>query len=180
MKRGIKTTITGAILLVAAFVVPFLSILPFLLKHQNENQFKIPGSIQVTAEKPGRYYLWNDFRTVLDGRTFNQSEHIPNGLNISVEDSNGRKLAFVSDTSISSTNGSSAKNTIGYVEIEHPGKVTVRVSGGSEERVFSFSQSGLLKMFLLLIGGFGASAIFGLTGLCFIVWGIVKLVRKKS
>ena|SRR6185312_15855960 len=179
MKRGIKTIIAGVIFLVVAFVVPFLFILPLLMEHQNENQFKVPGSIQVTVEKPGRYYLWNDFRTVYKGQSFNRSEHIPDGLNIHIADSGGHPFNFLSDTSISSTNGASAKNSVGYVEIEHPGKITVQVSGNTEERIFSFSKSGLLKVFLFIVGGFGASAVFGLAGLGLIIWGIVKFVRKS-
>jgi hypothetical protein len=180
MKRGIKTLVAGGILLMGAFIVPFLFLLPLFLEHQNQNQFKVPGSIQVTVEKPGRYYLWNDFRTVYQGRSFNQSEHIPDGLDIRIEDLNGHRFNFVSDFTISSSSDSSAKNSIGYVEIERPGKVTIQVSGRTEERTFSFSRSGLLKIFLLIVGGFGASAIIGLTGLGLIIWGIVKLARKKS
>jgi hypothetical protein len=180
MKRGVKTLIIGVIFLAVAVVAPFLFLLPFFLQHQNENQFKVPGSIQITVEKPGRYYLWNDFRTVYNGQSFNRSEQIPDGLNIRIADSDGHPLTFVSNTSISSTNGSNAKNSIGYVEIEHPGKVTVQVSGGAQERIFSFSRSGILMIFLLVIGGFGASVIFGLLGLGLIIWGIVKLVSKKA
>ena len=180
MKRGVKTLITGVIFLVAAIVAPFLFIFPLLLQHQNENQFKVPGTIQVTVEKPGRYYLWNDFRTIYNGQSFNRSEQIPDGLNIRIGDSDGRALNFVGDTSISSTRDDSAKNSVGYVEIEHPGKVTVQVSGNAEERIFSFSKSRLLKVFLFAIGGFGASVIFGLMGLGLIIWGIIKLARKKA
>lgn len=179
MKRGIKTIICGVISLVAAVGVPFLFVIPLFLQHQNENQFKVPGSIQVTVEKPGRYYLWNDFRTIYHGQSFNRSEHIPDGMNIRIADSDGHQFNFVSDTSISSTSGSSAKNSIGYVEIEYPGKFTIQVSGSSEERIFSFSKSGLLKIFLFIVGGFGASVVFGLAGLGLLVWGIVKLVRKS-
>lgn len=180
MKRGIKTIITGVIFLVVALVAPFLFLIPIFLEHQNENQFKVPGAIEVVVDKPGRYYLWNDFRTVYHGQSFNRSERIPDGLNIQIGDAQGHPFNFVSDTSISSTNGSSAKNSIGYVEIEHPGKVTVQVSGNFEERIFSFSKSGLLKMFLFIIGGVAASILAGLTGLGLIIWGIVKLVRKRS
>ena len=180
MKRGIKTIITGVMFLVAAFVVPFLFVLPLLLQHQNENQFKVPGAIEVVVGKPGRYYLWNDFQTVYNGKSFNRSERIPDGLNIQISDSEGHPFNFVSNTSISSTNGSSAKNSIGFVEVDRPGKVTVRVSGGAEDRVFSFSQSGLLKIFLFVIGGFAGAGILGLTGIFLLVWGIVKLVRRNS
>jgi hypothetical protein len=180
MKRGIKTLITGVICLAAAVVSPFLVLFPLLLQHQNENQFKVPGATEVTVEKPGRYYLWNDFRTIYNGQSFNRSEQIPDGLNIRIGDSEGHALSFVSDTSITSGSGGSEKKSVGYVEIQHPGKVTVQVSGTVEERIFSFSKSGMLMMFLLIVGGFGASVMFGLMGLGLIIWGIVKLARKNS
>ena len=163
--------------IVGAFVIPVLFILPLIFGNEHDTRFKAPGSVEVVVEETGRYYLWNDFRTVYDGRSYNRSENIPDGLEIQIRDANGRQLQFVSDTSISSSSGNSAKNSIGYVEVSNPGKVTVQVSGGTEDRIFSFSQSGLLRMFGLIFGGFGLSMLVALAGLGLIVWGIVKLVR---
>lgn len=178
MKPGVKTIITGSVtFLIGAFVVPLLFVLPLFLRHQHEAQLKAPGSIEVAINKSGRYYLWNDYRTVYNGKSYDRSEQVPDGLEIHIQDAQGRQLQFVSDASISSSSGTSAKKSIGYVDIEHPGKVTVQVSGGSEERIFSFSQSGLLVMFGLIVGGFGLSMIVAIAGLGLIVWGIVKLVR---
>ncbi len=184
MKSGIKTIIIGAVVFIlGAVVVPVLCILPFLQHQHDQTQFKIPGKIEIAVQESGRYYLWNDFQTIYDGRTFSQSEHIPDGLNIQITDSSGRKITFVGNTSISFSSGSSARDSIGYVEIEKPGKITVQVSGNTEERIFSFSKSRLLKMFLLLLAGFGGSAIIALTGLGLVIWGIwrqVKFVKKTS
>lgn len=181
MKPGIKTIITGGVLfLVGAFVVPLLFVLPLILGHEQEAQFKAPGNIEVAVEKPGRYYLWNDFRTVYDGKSYDRSESIPDGLEIRIRDAEGHQLQFVSDGSISSSSGSSAKKSIGYVEVEHPGKVTVQVTGGSEVRIFSFSQSGLLRMFSLILGGFGLSMIVAIAGFGLMIWGMVTLVRANQ
>jgi len=48
-----------------------------VLQHGHEVQSKVPGTQEVIIEKPGRYYLWNDFRTVYAGKSYDQSEHIP-------------------------------------------------------------------------------------------------------
>ena len=111
--------------------------------------------------------------------SYDRAETIPDGLEIEIRDAEGHQFQLVSDASISSSSGSSAKKSIGYVEVEHPGKVTVQVLGGAEERIFSFSQSGLLKMFGLIFGGFGLSIIVAIAGLGLIVWGIVKIVRAN-
>ena len=68
MKRGIKTIIAGVVIFVfGAFVVPLLFIFPLIFGKSNEVQFKVPGTFEANAEKPGRYYLWNDFQTIYDG-----------------------------------------------------------------------------------------------------------------
>ncbi|HRQ90897.1 MAG TPA: hypothetical protein PLA50_19055, partial [Bacteroidia bacterium] len=62
MKPGLKTLITGiALFILGGFVIPFLLILPLFLNESTNTQFLVPGSKEVTVEKPGRYYLWNDF-----------------------------------------------------------------------------------------------------------------------
>jgi hypothetical protein len=180
MKSGIKTIIVGAVMfLMGAFIVPFLFLLPLFLEHHQQNQFVGPGSIHIEVKEPGRYYLWNDFRTIYNGRSFNRSEKTPDGLDIRIENAEGHALPFVSDLNISSSSNDSSKNSIGYVEIEQPGKVSVQISGGTEERIFSFSRSRLLKLFLLILAGFGVSGIIALTGFGLIIWGVVKVVRKN-
>jgi hypothetical protein len=180
MKPGIKTIVAGGVMfLMGAFVVPLLFILPLILEHDQDAQFKAPGSIEVTAKKPGRYYLWNDYRTVYNGKSYDRSESIPDGLEIQIRAADGHELQFVSHGSISTSGGSSAKKSIGYVGVEHPGKVTVQVTGGSEDRILSFSQSGLLRMFGLILGGFGLSMIVAIGGIGLIIWGILKLVRAN-
>tara|TARA_B110000003_G_C16288042_1_gene393703 strand:- start:24 stop:596 length:573 start_codon:yes stop_codon:yes gene_type:complete len=180
MKPGLKTLITGITLFIlGGFVIPFLLIIPLFFDESANQQFLIPGSREVTVEEPGRYYLWNDFQTVFDGKSFNRSENIPDGLEIIVTDDVGKTLKFYSDTSISSSSGSSSKNSIGYVEVSDSSKLSVSVSGDSEERVFSFSQSILPKMFLAIIGGGTVSILVAFVGFGVGVWGVVKLVRNK-
>ncbi len=181
MKKGLKTLIAGVLLfLIGAFVVPIAFILPVILDDSHERQFIIPGSTEVEIAEPGRYYLWNDFQTVYDGKSYNRSKSIPDGLEITVKDESGRSLAFSSDTSISSSSGSSSKNSIGYIDVEKPSKLSVSVQGGSEQRIFSFSQSGIMKILGLIFGGFGLSMLMALAGIGVSIWGIVKLVKNKK
>ncbi len=177
MKRGIKTIIAGCLVFLLGVFAPVLFMLPFLLSHEPETQFKVPGSAEFTLDKPGSYYLWNDYRTIYKGRSYNESQNIPNGMEIHIRDANSNELEFVSDTSATMNVGDSSKKSVGHVEIEHPEKVTIHVSGGNEDRIFSFSQFDFLKFFLPIVGGFGIFAVFALTGVGLIIWGIVKLAR---
>ncbi|MHC4887324.1 MAG: hypothetical protein ACYTGH_19785, partial [Planctomycetota bacterium] len=154
-------------------------ILPFLLDSSQEQQFLVPGGTQVLVEEPGRYYLWNDYQTVYEGRSYNGSESLPDGLEIRVVDEvAGTPLPFTPDTSISSSTGGDARKSIGYVEAVQPGSLSVTVTGDVEERVFSFSPSRLLLMFAVIFGAVGGAFLAAFVGIGLIIWGIVKVARN--
>lgn len=181
MKRGLGTIITGVVLFVAgAFVVPAAIVIPLILNQTKAKQFLVPGSVEISAETPGRYYLWNDFLTVFNGRTYQSPEELPGGLEITITDGGGSRLTFVSDGSTSSSNGSSSKRSIGYVEVTTPGNLTVAVSGNTDQRVFSFARSEILKILGLVLGGMGASGLTALGGIILAIFGIVRLSRNSG
>jgi len=182
MRKGIKTIIAGASLFIlGAIIVPVAIVLPLILGGSNEKQFKIPGNAQVLIEEPGRYYLWNDYQTVFEGKSYNRTKSIPDGIEIRItETNNGELLDFVGDASVSSSRAGSSRNTIGYIEVQYPCSVEIEVAGGEEERVFSFSEFKLLKMLRAILGGFALSLIVVITGLGITIWGIVKLVGSKK
>lgn len=181
MKPGLKTLIIGITLfLLGGFVIPVLLILPIFLTKSSEQQFLIPGTKELTIEEPSRYYLWNDCQTVFEGKSYSRSERLPDGIEITVTDGTGKILAFQSDTSISSSSGSSSKNSIGYVEVSEPSELFITVKSASEKRVFSFSESIFSKVFLPILGGGMASMLMAFVGFGLGVWGVVKLLRNKS
>jgi hypothetical protein len=180
MKPGIKTIIAGVVCCVGAFIVPVLFVLPLILADSPAVQFKVPGTMEVTVKDAGRYYLWNDYQTVFNGKSYNRSESLPDGYEIQIREEDGRLFQFVSDASTSESNGASAKKSIGYVEVEHPGKLEIEVTGGNEDRIMSFARSGLLKVFGLILGGVGLSMLIGMAGIGLIIWGIIKLVRSNK
>lgn len=181
MKSGIKIIIIGgALTILGAFIIPVLAIIPLLLADRNEVQFKAPGTIQVPVDKPGRYYLWNEYQTIYKGRSYNRSERIPDGMEIRIKDSSGQLLEFVSNGSMSSQIGSNFKQSVGYVEVKNTGIVDIEVSGGNQEMIFSFSRSGMFKIIVIAFGGFALSGIVALTGFGVIIWGIVKLLQANK
>lgn len=172
--------IVGAVLFIlGTVIVPVLFILPLIFGKSDEVQFMVPGTFEAKAEKPGRYYLWNDFQTIYDGKSYNRSEGLPDGMVIKILNSDGTQLHLVSDPSISTSNGSSAAKSIGYVEIENPGKIKIEVTGG-DERVLSFAPSKVFKIVGLIVGAFAASALISISGLAIGIWGIIKLVRSNK
>jgi hypothetical protein len=181
MRKGLKRLIGGILLFVfGGFVVPVAVLLPLLLDQSDERQFIVPGTTDIEITEPARYYLWNDFQTVYEGRSYNRSESIPDGLEIAIKDRDGRTLQFHNAAGISSSSGGNSRRSIGYVEVAEPTRLTISVSGDFDARVFSFSQSGIARMLILILGGFAASVLLSLAGIGIAIWGIVKLAKSKK
>src|SRR6185312_3859472 len=155
MKKGVKTIIAGLMLFVfGVLVIPLLIVGSLVLQKSDEVQFKVPGKAEANVQTSGRYYLWNDYTTVYNGRTYHNSEHLPGGMDIKITGPDGAALQLVSDASITMTSNGNSKQAIGYVEVVHLGKVNIEVTGGDgEERVFSFARSTLLRLFGVISGG---------------------------
>lgn len=178
MKRGFGTIVTGVVLFVAGILVgPGFMIFTLMLNRQAPRQFLVPGSVEVVVEKPGRYYLWNNHQTIFEGRTYDTSESLPGGLEMTISDERGQKIPLIPDGSVSSQNGAMSKSSIGYVEVTTPGRLDVLVEGNADERVFSFAPADSMKMLALIFGGMGAFMLLAISG---IVVGIIGIVRMAS
>ncbi len=182
MKTGIPFIVIGAILAVlGAIVVPAGIVATLIFGERDREQFVVPGETRIMAEEPGRYYLWNDYQTICEGRTYHRTERIPDGLQIRIFDQQtGERHDFVSNPSISVSSGQSSRNSIGYIQVRDPGELRIEISGVAEERIFSFSRSVLAHMLWMIVGGISLSLLVGFTGLGLIVWGVVKLVKQPT
>jgi len=182
MKTGAKTIITGIFLIVlGAFVIPLTVILSLILDDSNEKEFKIPVTTVITIKEPGRYYLWNEYQTIFNGISYNRSKSIPDGIEIKIKSQKtGESYNFISNSSISSNNNSSSRNSIGYVDIQNVGNIDIEIAGGNEERIFSFSQFDLWDIFGLILGGIGLSMITCLSGVGLTIWGIINVSKSNK
>ncbi len=184
MAPGIKRLVTGVTLFILgiffiSIVVPVLFY--DLLDNRNGEQFKVPGITQVIVEEPGRYYLWNDYQTVFEGKSYNRLNTIPDGMEIKIRNQETSKpFNFVTDLSISSNRGTSSSNSIGYVEVPAPVKIEIEIVGGNEDRIFSFARSVFTAQLGLIVGGSLLSMAICFLGFGLVVWGIVKLVNSNK
>ena len=182
MKAGVKTIITGIFLIVlGAFVIPVTVVLSLILDNSNEEQFKIPVTTLVAIEKPGRYYLWNEYQTIFNGISYNRSKSIPDGIEIKIRNhTTGESYDFISNDSISSNSKGSSRNSIGYVDIQNIGSIDIEITGGNEERIFSFSQFDFWAMLGLIFGGIAISMMTCLSGLGLAIWGIINVSKANK
>ena len=170
-----------AVFVLGAIVIPMAMIIGTVLNQPAAKQFKVPGTAQVSIEEPGRYYLWNDFQTVYEGKSYELSERLPGGVEITIRDvDTGEEFDFVSSLTTSSSAPSSSKNSIGYIEVHNDTEISIEVAGLDDERVLSFSKSFVSKLVVMVIAGGLLSTVSALSGIVFTICGIVSLISKKA
>src|SRR5258705_12453255 len=54
-------------------------------------QFLAPGKHAFTVDHPGKHVVWNDHRTVFQGRTYDLPERLPEGMRIEVIETASKK-----------------------------------------------------------------------------------------
>jgi hypothetical protein len=196
MKKHTKQIVSGVILFIfGAMVIPTVfCVIAFMYSWANQPlaRFVIPGSTFVTVEKESRYYLWNDYRTIYEGKTYSCSEDFPSGLEISLcatellhesplEMTMGDPVEFVSDQSITSSVGDSHQNSVGYFEVHEPGSYLLSVSGETGSRVCSFGTSIFnLRNVLIFLATFAVTMVTGLAGFLLVIIGILNLAKSRK
>jgi len=142
-------------------------------------QFKVPGQAEVTIEEAGKYYLWNDYSTFFEDKSYRKSPDLPDGATYSIANPEGETVELHLAGGQTMSAGSHQKSSIGYFNATKPGTYTVTVEGDFGERIFSVQES-LLADFFLVIFGMVTGGIFALgLGAGLIVWGIFALVNSR-
>jgi uncharacterized membrane protein len=127
------------------------------LEYDAGKQFLAPGRHAIELKKSGGYLVWNDYRTVYQGRSYDESEHLPKGAQISViERSSGRALAVDSSRGGTNESGSNKSVAVAQFYITQPGAYEIVVEGDFPPRVFSVGRN---LLFQIAGGFFGAFAL---------------------
>jgi uncharacterized membrane protein len=138
-------------------------------------QFLAPGKLVFDVARPGKHLVWNDHRTVFQGRTYDFPEQLPDGLRIRVtETASGRPLEVSSSRGASSKTAEAERVSVASFEAPAPGRYEIVVEGGFDPRVFSVGPNILPQLFLT-IGGVLGALLLGLTAavaLC--VWTYIR------
>lgn len=144
-------------------------------------QFIGPGRHTATFDQPGTYLVWNDYRTVFNGRSYEESEKLPPGVQVTViEVDGGQALAISASINTSSNLGDTARNSVAKFEITRPGRYEIIIEGDFPARVFSASKEFLLGLLAMIFGaiallflGFGAA--IGL-----VCWVFIKREQARA
>ena len=183
MKKGVKKIIGGGVLFLLGMTVPLVIIIPIFFQ-EDDMILLSPGAVEISVGQTGRYYLWNNYSTVFEGRSYSASKELPDGFLFALtENSSGQKVPLQTDLSISSECWGHKKSSVGYFEVKNPGQYILDISGNTEDRVFSFGKSVFGNIFLfagkMILGMlFAFAATVG--AIVFIVLGIIDLARDSK
>ena len=181
MNKAKKMIVTGIIILVVgASLVPVI-IVPIFLERSDSVQFVIPGQVEFETKNEGRYYLWNDFRTIYEGQTYNNSSQLPNGLKIKLEDlDKNQKVNLVNSGGMTFTTNGKSSQSIGYIDVKPKTKLLISVQGECSPQVFSFSQSVILEKIAFIIGMALLACLMSIIGFIIIILGVIKQSQSKK
>jgi hypothetical protein len=146
-------------------------------QYESAVPFLAPGRHTLELKKPGSYLVWNDYRTLFQGRSYDESKHLPSGARIAVVDrASGRELPVEPDFGASVTSGSAESVSVARFNIAQPGSYEIVVHGGFPPRVMSVGRN---LIFQLAGGLFGAFALVG-AGYCAALIMVLVVFLKRD
>lgn len=140
-------------------------------------QFTGPGELPVTIKKAGKYTLWHETKTIIDGQILTFADDLPSGTTFKVfKQPEGTSIPLTTAGSSSMESGGTRRVSVGDLVFDSPGEYRIVVTGLNEKRPFYLDEAKFLKMFLtvLVCGFIGVSFFFAA-----IVSGIYILKTSK-
>lgn len=154
----------AGLIVVAALAAAVVLVAWFVLNFETSRQFLGPGKHVAEFDKPGSYVVWNDYRTVFGGRSYDVSEKLPSAVRVRVRDAaSGHALDVAPSHGASSSVGDTARKSVAKFEITKPGRYEIVIEGDFPQRVFSANRDFLWRLFLV---------IFGVMALLFVGFGL--------
>jgi uncharacterized membrane protein len=159
----------GGVVACAALVVLFV------LRLDGDTRFVAPGSHVVTVKQPGKQVIWNDYRTVFEGRSYDAPERLPEGLQIRVtEAATGKDLDIASSRGASWKSPVSERVSIASFEVATPGRYTVTIGGDFPPRVFSVGPGFLLPLLGTIAGAVAVLLLGFALALVLAIWTYLR------
>jgi hypothetical protein len=181
MKPGLQTLVAGLLIAAAGLLVlPAILLRPVFTSALERTQlvrFIGPGEATFKVEEAGDYYLWNDYSTVFQGKTYTRSAELPPGFEVSFHTSDGKMIELEPRRDIYFDLGDEAKRSVGSVTLEQSGELKVEIGGNFSPRVFSFGPFPFEGRMWQVVSGVILTGLVVLVGIMLALAGLVKRIR---
>lgn len=181
MNKGAKLIVIGIVLFFLGFIPSIKVFVSAFSQEKDDVIIVAPGTAELSVDKPGRYYLWDNVAIMHKGHFYNFGDTLPSDISFSVREKlTGAEKPLVSDMSFSYQEGSQKKLILGHFELDKLGKYVVIIDGNKEKRIFSLSKKNPFDQFASFFKAIGLGFLAGFIAVLFIVWGVVILVRDSK
>ena len=181
MNKGTKLILIGIMFFVLGFVPPIKVLVSAFFQKGNDVIIVAPGTVELSVDKPGHYYLWNNVAILHEGQFYSFGDTLPSDISFAIREKlTGANMPLVSDMNFSYKDGNRKKLIVGHFELDQPGKYVVSISGNKEKRIFSLSDKNPFDQFASFFKAAGLSLLAGVISVLFVIWGVVCLVRDSK
>ncbi len=169
-KPRTSAVIAAVLLLVAT--ISLISTLSALIQGKaHAPQFSAPGSFTSEIKEPGRYYLWNHYKTYFDGKSVKRPKKFPNDLRVLIQDSEGTEIPLNLDNGQSWSIGNHGKISIGYIESPGDQSIQISITGSAKKNpILSFAPADMGNDLWIAFRGLLVTLIGVVLGLPLLVW----------
>ena len=142
-------------------------------------QFVAPGRQTLTLDS-GEHVVWNDFITVFEGRSYQSSKALPDGVQITVTDGGGASVVLRRASGAIYKGFNTERVSVMKFDIARPGRYEIAVRGDFQPRVFSVGPDHTGALLWTILGSI-ALVFLGLgTGIGIAAWVFIQREQARE
>ena len=142
-------------------------------------QFVAPGRQTLTLDS-GEHVVWNDFITVFEGRSYQSSKALPDGVQITVTDGGGASVVLRRASGATYKGSNTERVSVMKFDIARPGRYQIAVRGDFQPRVFSVGPDHTGALLWTILGSI-ALVFLGLgTGIGIAAWVFIQREQARE
>jgi len=176
---GIGWFVAAGAVALAGIAIAAALLLRFFADYESPARFLAPGASSVTLERPGRYVIWHEYRTVFEGRSFDLPSRLPHGVRLEVSAPDGSVLR-TEPAAMTMKWGSVERAAIVAFDAAMPGRYVVAARGDASPFVLAVGAAFGWPLAEAL-GGALAAAVIGVgAGLALALYAGLRYAPSRA
>ena len=150
-----------------------------VLTWEEGTQFLAPGRQALTLDT-GEHVVWNDHVTVFEGRSYQSSKELPDGVQITVTDGGGASVVLRRASGATYKGSNTERVSVMKFDSARPGRYEIAVRGDFQPRVFSVGPDNTGALLWSILGSI-ALVFLGLgTGIGIAAWVFIQREQARE
>jgi hypothetical protein len=164
------------LLVVIGIVLNVVAVISSLSMFRDKGtSFFAPGETVVNITKPGSYTLWQETKTIIDGKFITFSDDFPSDTTIKVvKQPEGTDVGLRRNAMTTMEANGTRRVSIADLTFSSPGAYRVVVTGLSERRALYLEEEKIWSIFLIMIVGSLVGLLFLFSGIGAAIYVLVR------